>query len=156
MEDRLQNEEEKEETRPQEGKEGRPGEQLQQRLVLVVDDDPDLREFVRQALEGAHYRVKVANDGREALSVLADESPDVMLLDIRMPGLSGEQVLELLRSIRGMPPIVIMTAGERARDLALEKHNPLYLAKPFDAALLLATIETALGIEEESGPEYDA
>ena len=126
---------------------------IQRRMVLVVDDDPDLREFVRDVLERAEYRVKTAVDGAKALSSLANEVPDVVLLDIRMPGLSGDEVLELLSQIKGHPPVVIMTAAKRARSRALAHRNPFYLAKPFDEATLLATIETA--IEEPGGAAPD-
>lgn len=134
------------------GKESREADEVdrwtQRRLVLVVDDDPDVRDFVREVLERAQYRVKTANDGARALTSLANEVPDVVLLDIRMPGLSGDEVLDLLSKIQGHPPVVIMTAATRARGRALAHRNPLYLAKPFDEATLLATVETAL---EEPG-----
>lgn len=117
---------------------------LQRRLVLVVDDDPDLRDFVREVLELADYRVKTAANGALALSALAHEVPDVVLLDMKMPGLSGDEVLELLSKISGHPPIVVMTAADTARDQALAHHNPFYLPKPFDPTLLLATVETAI------------
>ena len=129
---------------------------LQRKLVLVVDDDPDLRDYVREVLELANYRVKTAPSGTRALQELAHEAPDVVLLDMRMPGLSGEEVLELLANIKGLPPIVIMTAAETARDRALAHRNPYYLAKPFDATLLLATIETALEGPGEPERDFDA
>ncbi len=116
---------------------------LERKLVLVVDDDPDLRGFVREVLETADYRVRSAADGAQALEALIHEAPDVVLLDIRMPGLTGEDVLDVLERVGRHPPIVIMTAADDARDTALAHHNPFYLPKPFDAALLLATVETA-------------
>jgi CheY-like chemotaxis protein len=120
----------------------------QPRLVLVVDDDPDLRAYVRDILERAEYRVKTAADGKSALHSLANEVPDAVLLDIRMPGMSGDEVLDLLNRIQGHPPVIIMTAAQRARSRALAHHNPYYLAKPFDETVLLATLETAI----EEGP----
>lgn len=124
---------------------------LERKLVLVVDDDPDLREFTREVLEGANYRVRTADDGAAALSALAHEAPDVVLLDIRLPVFSGDEIFKLLARLDRRPPIILMTAGERARDRALAHHNPYYLSKPFDAAMLLATIETA--IEGPEGPQ---
>jgi DNA-binding response OmpR family regulator len=129
---------------------------LQRKLILVVDDDPDLREYVREVLELAHYRVKMAASGAMALHELADEAPDLVLLDMRMPGISGGEVLDLLAGIHGHPPVVIMTAADTARDSALEHHNPYYLAKPFEPTMLLATIETALEEPSEPEPEFDA
>ena len=116
---------------------------LTRKLVLVVDDDPDIRTFIRVVLEGANYRVQGAWDGPSALQAMEQESPEVVLLDMLMPGLSGDEVLDLLDKLEGHPPVVIMTAGKRARNSALLHHNPFYLAKPFDAATLLATVEVA-------------
>lgn len=117
----------------------------QGRLVLVVDDDPDLREFLRETLEGADYRVKTAADGARALSAIASEVPDAVLLDIRMPRVSGDEVLSVLSKLKGhTPPVILMTAAERAREEARVWKNPYYLAKPFDEATLFATLETAL------------
>lgn len=116
---------------------------LDRKLVLVVDDDPDLREFVRLVLESADYRVRLAADGAQALRLLTEEAPDVILLDIKMPGLSGDDLLRLFQRLQRHPPVVIMTAADRARDRALSFRNPFYLAKPFDAPLLLATVATA-------------
>src|SRR3990172_7174447 len=91
---------------------GRLDLELDRKLVLVVDDDPDLREFVRVVLEGAEYRVRLACDGAEALRLLAEEAPDVILLDIKMPGLSGDDLLRLFRRLQRHPPVVIMTAAD--------------------------------------------
>jgi CheY-like chemotaxis protein len=129
---------------------------LQRRLVLVVDDDPDLRDYVREVLELADYRVKTAANGALALTALAHEAPDVVLLDMKMPGLSGDEVLELLGRISGHPPVVVMTAADTARDQALAHRNPYYLPKPFDATLLLATIETAIEGPGEPEPVLDS
>lgn len=124
----------------------RPGDEptLQGKLALVVDDDPDLREFVRGILERAGCRVEIAVDGAAALAAIAREIPDVVLLDIRMPRISGDEVLDLLARIERHPPVIVMTAAKRARDRALHHRNPYYLPKPFDPALLIATVETAL------------
>jgi len=115
---------------------------LTRKLVLVVDDDPDIR-----TLSGSFSRARTTGqgawDGPSALQAMEQESPEVVLLDMLMPGLSGDEVLDLLDKLEGHPPVVIMTAGKRARNSALLHHNPFYLAKPFDAATLLATVEVA-------------
>ena len=116
------------------------------KLALVVDDDPDLRAYVRTILEAAGCRILVAKDGAAALEVIAREPPDVVLLDIRMPGLSGDEVLDLLALVERHPPVIVMTAARRARERALHHHNRYYLPKPFDSALLIATVETALEV----------
>jgi CheY-like chemotaxis protein len=133
---------------PEEGREPaeKPGEErsLQGKLALVVDDDPDLREFVRVVLERAGCRVETARDGAAALSAIARQAPDVVLLDMRMPKITGDEVLDLLARIERHPPVVVMTSAKNARDQALRHRNPYYLAKPFDPAMLIATVETAL------------
>ncbi|MBI5542573.1 MAG: response regulator [Deltaproteobacteria bacterium] len=117
---------------------------LEGKLALVVDDDPDLCEFVRQVLTKAGCRVTSAQDGAAALAAIAREIPDVVLLDIKMPRISGDEVLDVLARIERHPPVIVMTAAKRARDRALRHRNPYYLPKPFDPALLIATVETAL------------
>lgn len=126
---------------------------LEGKLALVVDDDPDVCQYVRQILEKAGIRVAEARDGAAALAAIAREIPDIVLLDIRMPRISGDEVLDVLARIERHPPVIVMTAAKRARDRALKHRNPYYLPKPFDPALLLATVETALeGVESESLP----
>ena len=117
------------------------------KLALVVDDDPDLREYVRAVLEQAGCRVEMARDGAAALAAIARQPPDVVLLDLRMPKISGDEVLDLLARIERHPPVVLMTSAKHARDKALHHRNPYYLAKPFDPPTLLATVETALESE---------
>ena len=110
----------------------------------MVDDDPDLCALVRQVLQHIGLRVEIAHDGATALAAIARRPPDVVLLDMRMPRVSGDEVLDLLARVGRHPPVIVMTAARRARDRALHHHNPYYLPKPFDAALLIATVETAL------------
>ncbi|MGC4114179.1 MAG: response regulator [Myxococcales bacterium] len=128
-----------------------PGEErsLQGKLALVVDDDPDLRDYVRLVLERAGCRVELARDGAAALAAIARQAPDIVLLDMRMPKITGDEVLDLLARIERHPPVVVMTSAKHARDQALRHRNPYYLAKPFDPPTLLATVETAL--ESEPG-----
>ncbi len=123
----------------------------QRRLILVVDDDPDVLHYIREVLQEGGYRVKTALDGLRAMGALAEELPDAVLLDIRMPGMSGDEVLGQLASVKGRLPIIIMSAADRARDRALLHRNPLYIAKPLSAPVLLATVAEAL--EGEGGAE---
>jgi DNA-binding response OmpR family regulator len=142
-------------TMPRTGQETEYG--FERKLVLVVDDDLDLCAYVREVLESADYRVRTVTDGGAALTAMAEEAPDILLLDIRLPVLSGDEIYRLLARLSRRPPIVLMTAGDRARAKAISHHNPYYLSKPFDAAMLLATVETALEGPggQEPGPEAE-
>ncbi len=82
--------------------------------VLVVDDDPDIRRIVGIALANlGHFRVRLASDSEEALALVAEEAPDVVLLDVSMPGADGPQTLALLRALPSMKsvPIAFLTAA---------------------------------------------
>jgi two-component system response regulator RegX3 len=86
------------------------------RTILVVDDETTLRETLVEALEGEGFRVVSAADGREALTVFRAERPDLVLLDLMLPELSGIEVCRIIRAESGVP-IVMLTA----KDSELEK-----------------------------------
>lgn len=112
--------------------------------VLVVDDDPDIRTVVEAILSGEGYRVMTASNGRLAWEMIARQQPDVVLLDLQMPVMTGWELLDLIHE-RGLPvPIVVMTAGYRARAEAKRHGAAAHLAKPFDLNDLLATVERCL------------
>jgi CheY-like chemotaxis protein len=125
--------------------------------VLVVDDDEEVLQMVQDALEDSGYVVLTARDGSEALLSLTSHKPDVVLLDVQMPRMDGQATLAELRrmySDRPVPPVVLMTAAEHAREWAMRLETPLYLEKPFDVNTLLAHVEVALGLSAGAG--YDA
>jgi DNA-binding response OmpR family regulator len=109
--------------------------------ILVVDDDPAIREFVRDVLELEDYEVQVAEDGPSALQALADDRPDCMILDVMMPGLSGHDVLARVRQNDGGPglPVIMLTAkaDETEGWQAFDGGADYFLAKPFDSEELL-------------------
>ncbi len=107
--------------------------------VLVVDDDPDVREVMSLALESSGYEARVAADGRDALAKLADGRPCVMLVDLMMPVMDG---IELVRHLRreastATIPIVIVSAFERPSGLAGANE---FLSKPVDLGDLLDVV----------------
>src|SRR5262245_29964313 len=112
--------------------------------ILVVDDDPDIRTFVTAALTYDGYRVREARDGQDALDRITDRRPDLLVLDLNMPGVTGWDVIERLQAARMPLPTVIMTAAYRARDEAARYGAAGYLGKPFDLETLFATVERAL------------
>jgi DNA-binding response OmpR family regulator len=113
--------------------------------ILVVDDDPDIRLLLRELLERRGYSLTEARDGNEALRVLFAERPDLVVLDVQMPGLDGWQTLERIRELSDVP-VVMLTA----RATELEKTRGLragaddYVTKPFGRQELLARVEGLL------------
>jgi len=109
--------------------------------VLVVDDDPAIREFVSDILELEGYEVRLAEDGFAALAQIATDRPDCVLLDVMMPGMSGHEVLAAIRTADGGPqlPVIVLTAAaDEAQSWQAWSGGVDYvLAKPFDAEQLL-------------------
>src|SRR5215813_9382072 len=113
--------------------------------MLIADDDRDLRELIGFTLTQAGYLVVKAGDGPAALRTFEAESPDLVVLDINMPGASGFQVCESIRKRSRMPVIMLTVRGEE-EDLvrALELGADDYLTKPFSPRTLLARIKALL------------
>ncbi len=113
--------------------------------MLVVDDDRDLRELIGFTLTQAGYLVVKAADGPTAIRTFEAESPDLVVLDINMPGASGFQVCETIRRTSRVPVIMLTVRGEE-EDLvrALELGADDYLTKPFSPRTLLARIKALL------------
>lgn len=117
--------------------------------LAVVEDNPDNRLLVRAMLEDL-YAIVEYTDGREAVQGIAAEPPDLVLLDISLPGLDGLEVLQILRTEHGLGtlPIVALTAHAMAgdRERYLNQGFDGYVSKPIvDEDLLLETIERLLG-----------
>jgi DNA-binding response OmpR family regulator len=122
--------------------------------LLVADDDADLRDLIAFTLTQAGYLVIKAADGPAALKRFEEESPDLIVLDINMPGLSGFQVCEAIRR-RSRVPVMMLTVRGEEEDLvrALGLGADDYLNKPFSPRTLLARIRALLrraGIESSS------
>ena len=115
--------------------------------ILVVDDDPDIRQVLLDRMSSLGYAVETANDGREALDVLKRGSFDGMLLDRRMPEIDGTEVLRRSRESHPALPIVVVTATsvKESAAQAVAGGACAYLLKPFDAAQLKQTVEQCFG-----------
>lgn len=102
--------------------------------VLLVDDDPDLRNAVALVLRIEGFTPLLARDGREALQVLETEMPGVILLDMKMPVMDGWEFTRLAREKYGaqLAPIVVLTAGENPAARAVEIGAQGWLGKPFE------------------------
>jgi excisionase family DNA binding protein len=109
-------------------------------LVLVVDDDARLREFVRVNLEMDGYAVREAANAEEGLAALEEESPDLILLDVMMPGMSGYEMLQRVQDQHGVGTIpVIMFSGQAGEspERAAERGAQAFLGKPVDPQTLI-------------------
>ncbi len=123
--------------------------------ILIADDDRDLLDLIAFTLAQAGFLVVKAADGTAALSLFASETPDLVVLDINMPGASGFKVCEAIRA-QSVVPIMMLTARNEEEDLvrSLELGADDYLTKPFSPRTLLARIKALLrraGMEN-SGP----
>jgi two-component system KDP operon response regulator KdpE len=113
--------------------------------ILVVDDEPRVLDALRALLEGRGYVVQTARSGAQALDAVSAARPDVVLLDLAMPGVDGVEVCRRLRAWSPVP-IVVLSARteERQKVLALDAGADDYVTKPFGAEELLARIRAAL------------
>ena len=113
--------------------------------ILVCDDDPPLRELVRAVL-GPEYRFVEAADGTEALAAARELTPDVIVLDVMLPGLNGIEVLKELRADEriGNIPVVVITAWTHAEAEAWAAGADRFVSKPFDPDDLNRAVEELL------------
>jgi len=121
---------------------------LMPKRLLVVDDEPNLLRAVAACLKAEHYEVSTARSGHEALVQLAESVPDLIISDIRMPGMDG---YKLARQLRGSPrtalvPIVFLTAKDETADRieGFRAGIDAYLTKPFEPEELIAVVNAIL------------
>lgn len=113
--------------------------------ILIVDDEPRIRDFVRMNLELEHYRVLEASHGHEALEELRENLPDLVVLDVMMPDMDGFETLKAIREVSTVPVIMLtvrQTEQDRIRGLDLGADD--YMAKPFSPRELLSRIRALL------------
>jgi two-component system KDP operon response regulator KdpE len=113
--------------------------------ILVVDDEPQILRALRTILTEKHFRVSTASRGEEALALAAANPPDVIILDLGLPDISGYEVCAQLREWTQTPIIVLSVRdSERDKVMALDKGADDYLTKPFGIEELLARVRVAL------------
>jgi CheY-like chemotaxis protein len=121
------------------------GGEVQMATILVVDDDPAVRQLIQDILELEGHAVSTVADGPSALMAIERERPDCMLLDVMMPGMSGHEVLAAVRKADGGPslPVLMLTAAADDAQAwkAWDGGVDYFLAKPFEADHLLHIIE---------------
>lgn len=122
--------------------------------VLVVEDEPNIAAFIRRGLIYKGYRVDVANSGEEALERAYEKAPDLVILDLMLPGMDGLEVCHRLRAADEVP-IIILTARDAVADKVegLEAGADDYITKPFAFEELLARVRAALRRSKSDGQE---
>lgn len=115
--------------------------------VLIIDDEPDTLNLLATTLGVAGYETAKANDGNLGVSLMAEFKPDVVILDVMMPEISGIQVLNTIkRMYSNPPPVIIFSARGRIEDMVdgMEAGAFKYLVKPVSREKLLETVKSAL------------
>ncbi len=115
--------------------------------ILIVEDHPTMREAMRLVFEGEGYEIDEAADGEAALRAIGDRPPDLLFLDMSIPGTNGADVLEAIRaepSTADIRVIVVTAAGEEGRADAMRRGADEYFTKPFSPTALLQTVERVL------------
>lgn len=132
--------------------------------ILVVEDEPDISKLVSYNLSQEHFKVLTAEDGEQALKLIQREKPNLVVLDLMLPGLSGMEVCKILRQRpeTAKLPILMLTAkaGEADRVVGLEMGADDYLAKPFSPREMVARVRAILrrahaSSHPEPQPAYD-
>jgi CheY-like chemotaxis protein len=109
-------------------------------VVLVVDDDPDVRGILGMLLDRDGYEVVTAIDGAAALEHVTDERISLIVLDLQMPRLDGDQFRRVYQERGGHAPILLVTAAEVSQDDLTRLGVTAYIAKPFDIEHVLETV----------------
>jgi CheY-like chemotaxis protein len=124
--------------------------------ILIVEDHPTMREAMRLVLEGEGFDIDEASDGDQALAAVQDERPDLVLLDMSIPGASGSEVLAAVKSdpaTSEVRVIVVTATGEEGRAAAMTAGADHYFTKPFSPIALLQAVEEVLGPEDAAPAE---
>ncbi|HVO91355.1 MAG TPA: response regulator, partial [Terriglobales bacterium] len=132
--------------------------------ILVVEDEPDIRKLVNYNLAQERFKVIEAEDGEQALKVIQRDKPNLVVLDLMLPGLSGMELCKMIRERTDTAklPILMLTAkaGEADRVVGLEMGADDYLSKPFSPRELVARVRAILrradgNVHKEPLPSYD-
>lgn len=113
--------------------------------ILAIDDEPMMLRLIKQILEKDNFEVYLASDGISGLAILEEKKPDLVLLDIMMPGMSGLEVLDKIRKTSDVPVIMVSASPERiSLEPATDSGVDDYITKPFYPAVLLARVHAKL------------
>lgn len=124
--------------------------ELNARKILVVDDDQDNLKLMSRLLTSEKYLVDIAVNGEEALNKLAHTKPDLVLLDINMPGVSGLEVLKILRARESFISVIFISARSKSEDIikGLDLGADDYICKPYDPYEMLARVRAQFRIKD--------
>ena len=116
--------------------------------ILVADDEQEIRDLLEHFLKGRGYEVVLASDGHQALKLAAEENPQVIILDIKMPGLDGLEVCKRLKEKEQtkLIPVIVITGFEDNKMAALNIGADDFVNKPFDMAEISSRVKSALRI----------
>ncbi len=118
---------------------------MTQPRILVVDDEPQIRRFLKVALKAAGYESIIAETGAEALRAVASRAPDAIVLDLGLPDADGKHVLREIRAFSRVPVIILSARDREAEKIeALDLGADDYVEKPFGIGELMARLRTAL------------
>ncbi len=129
----------------------------EQPFILIAEDEPNIASFAKMYLEAAGFRVDIAERGDVALERIEAERPDLLLLDLNLPGVDGFEVTRRIRQGGGAMPILMLTARDDAVDkvVGLELGADDYVTKPFDPRELVARVRAVLRRSDGSTDEAD-
>jgi two-component system phosphate regulon response regulator PhoB len=126
--------------------------------ILIVEDHPTMREAMRMVLEHEGFAIREAADGAAALSMVRQQQPDLVFLDLNIPGTSGADVLRELKGdpeTRDVRVIIVTATGEEGREQVISLGADEYFTKPFSPLALLRTVERVLAGGDGMAPEGD-
>lgn len=123
--------------------------------ILVIDDDPNVTSVLKRGLAYEGYTVDIAGAGAQGLTIARDHTPDLVILDLMLPGLDGFEVLERLRAADENLPVLMLTARDASADQVkgLESGADDYVVKPFTFAVLAARVKALLRRSETEHPD---
>jgi CheY-like chemotaxis protein len=124
---------------------------MPQARILIVEDHPTMREAMRLVLEGEGFEISEAADGASALASIRRDVPDLVFLDLHIPGASGAEVLQAVKddpATASVRVIVVTADGEEGRESAMTMGADGYFTKPFSPSTLLRTVERVLAPPE--------
>jgi two-component system phosphate regulon response regulator PhoB len=122
--------------------------------ILIVEDHPTMREAMRLVLEGEGFEIDEASDGQAALDRVRADPPDLVFLDMNIPGSSGAEVLMQIKAdpaTDGVKVIIVTADGEEGRERAIGMGADEYFTKPFSPITLLQTVERVLSSPPPAG-----
>ncbi|HLV10574.1 MAG TPA: response regulator transcription factor [Halanaerobiales bacterium] len=119
--------------------------ETEKKQILILEDNPQIRKVISAYLERDGFGVRETDDGKEALEVIREEPPDLLILDLMLPGISGEQVCQQVRQFSDIP-ILMLTAKSKAENRinGLESGADDYLTKPFNPREMVARVRAVL------------